>query len=132
MHLSGGRIDVAQLAQLVEWAHPMAVTCHKVFDRTPDAAHALEDVISTGCHRILTSGLQKTALDGISILSSLITQAAGRIIIMPGGGVRSSNIARLISETGAAEYHSSGLTPAAADYIADEKEVKLMVDILND
>src|ERR1019366_2476657 len=44
IHLSNGRIDTKQLAQLVEWAHPMAVTCHKVFDRTLDALQAIEDV----------------------------------------------------------------------------------------
>jgi copper homeostasis protein len=130
IHLPNGRIDTKHLAQLVEWAHPMSVTCHKVFDRTPDAAQALEDVIATGCSRVLTSGLQNTALEGVAVLAQLVARAAGRIIIMPGGGVRSSNIAQLIKETHATEYHSSGLLKKSDNYIADEQEVKSIVDLL--
>ena len=54
-------------------------------------------------------------------------QAAGRIIIMPGGSVRSANIAQLVIETGAMEYHSSGLLVKGGDFVADEGEVRGMV-----
>jgi len=125
--LRGGRIDIEVLSQIVEWAHPMSVTCHKAFDATPNALEALEDVIAAGCTRILTSGLQKTALEGAETLANLVAQAAGRIIIMPGGSVRSSNIAQLAQETGAKEFHSSGLVARGTNHIADEDEVRLMV-----
>ncbi len=131
IHLADGRIDKKNLALLVEWAHPMSVTCHKVFDRTPHALQALEDVISAGCTRILTSGLKPTAIEGSSTIKELIIHAAGRITIMPGGGVRSSNTTQLINETRATEYHSSGLLSKNTDYIADENETSLMVTILN-
>ncbi len=130
VQLPGGRIGTKQLKRLVALAHPMAVTCHKVFDATPDAFLALEDVIDAGCTRILTSGLKKTAIEGAPLLSQLITRAAGRIIIMPGGGVRSANIAALARETGAAEYHSSALIAKTTNYIADEEEARLMVNHL--
>jgi copper homeostasis protein len=108
----------------------MAVTCHKAFDRTPDAAQALEDVIATGCARVLTSGLAATAVEGATVLAQLVAQAAGRIVIMPGGGVRSSNIGQLVKEVHATEYHSSGIIQKSADYIADEEEVRMMVGVL--
>ena len=127
MQLADGRIDVENLKRLVEWAYPMAVTCHKVFDVTYDAFESLEDVIAAGCARILTSGLQKTAMDGAAVLADLVAQAGDRIIIMPGGGVRSSNMARLVAETGAMEYHSSGIIAKGAGYLADETEVRMMV-----
>jgi len=126
----GGRIDAEQLKRITEWAYPMAVTCHKVFDAIPDAAETLEAVIAAGCSRLLTSGLHKTAIDGAAVLSQLVAQAAGRIIIMPGGGVRSFNIAQLVKETGATEYHSSGLVTKGASHIADEQEVRMMVNVL--
>lgn len=127
IQLPDGRIDVEQMKRLTELAYPMTVTCHKAFDGTPDASEALEDVIAAGCGRVLTSGLHKTALAGASVLAQLVKQAAGRIIIMPGGGVRSSDLAQLVKETGADEYHSSALLTKAPDYIADEQEVRNMV-----
>ena len=120
IQLPDGRIDVELLSRLVEWAHPMSVTCHKVFDTTPNAFEALEDVITAGCSRILTSGLHKAALEGAGVIADLVAQAGSRITIMVGGGVRSSNISQLVSQTGATEYH-----------IADEAEIKLIVQALS-
>ncbi len=128
--LPNGNIDTEQMKRIVDWAHPMTVTCHKAFDRTPDAFKALEDVIASGCIRILTSGLKDTAINGAAMLAQLVSLAAGRIIIMPGGGVRSSNIAQLIKDTKATEYHSSGLITMGEPYIADEEEISLMVERL--
>ncbi len=130
IQLADGSIDKHNLARLVEWAYPMAVTCHKAFDRTPDAMQALEDVIETGCTRILTSGLKPTATEGTDTLAGLVRQAGSRIIIMPGGGVRSSNIGQLAAATKAAEYHSSGLISKSSDWLADQNEIELMVQTL--
>ncbi|MFI5196230.1 MAG: copper homeostasis protein CutC [Chitinophagales bacterium] len=130
VQLPGGKINTEQLKQITEWAYPMTVTCHKVFDASPDAFEALEAVIAAGCGRVLTSGLQKTALGGAALLSQLVVQAAGRIIIMPGGGVRSSDIAQLVRETGAKEFHSSALVAKGTNHIADEQEVRMMTDVL--
>ena len=126
--LPDGRIDIEAMKRIVEWASPMGVTCHKVFDETPDAFVAMEDLIDAGVERILTSGLLKTALQGAHLLYQLVAKSAGRIIIMPGGSVRSSNIAQLIKETGATEYHSSAIT--AHDNLANEEEVRAMVEQL--
>lgn len=130
VQLPGGRINTTQLKRFVEWAYPMAVTCHKVFDTAPDPFQALEDVIETGCTRILTSGSKKTAMEGSGILSKLIAQSAGRILIMPGGGVRSGNLAQLMRQTGAIEYHSSGLLSDSDNHIADRNEVGKMANLL--
>jgi copper homeostasis protein len=105
----------------------MEVTCHKVFDRVPDALQALEDVISTGCRRILTSGLQNTAVEGLTLLKQLVDLAQGRILIMPGGGVRSSNIAQLRAALNVDEYHSSAILPGNTSYMADSDEVRKIV-----
>ena len=57
--------------------------------------------------RVLTSGQQPTALEGATLLRQLVDQAAGRIIIMPGCGVRANNIAQIEAATGAKEFHTS-------------------------
>jgi copper homeostasis protein len=145
VHLQNGEIDTERFKRIVEWAYPMGVTCHRVFDATPDPFKALEEIIDCGCERILTSGQKSAAPEGIDILAQLVQRAGGRIIIMPGAGVRSSNIETLINGTGATEFHTSARmaapdpvtfrNPAIADagdwYIANEAELKKILEILN-
>lgn len=107
VHRQNGELDIDTMKQIVSWAYPMGVTCHRVFDRTPDPYQALEQLIELGCERVLTSGQASGAPDGIDLLAKLVTQANGRIIIMPGAGVRAANIERLIKGTGAVEFHTS-------------------------
>ncbi len=92
---------------LVDSAYPMEVSFHRAFDRTADPLQALEDIIDCGCSRILTSGQVPDAFNGKGLIKTLIEKAGGRIIIMPGSGVRSSNIIELAKFTGAIELHSS-------------------------
>ncbi|MBX2906036.1 MAG: copper homeostasis protein CutC [Taibaiella sp.] len=129
-HGSDRRIDVELLKRLVDWAGPMEVTCHKVFDRVPDANEALEAVISTGCSRILTSGLAATSTEGAETLAMLRVSAQGRIIIMPGGGVRSGNLRELVKSTGCTEFHSSGIIVNDGSFKANKNEVMEMVSTL--
>lgn len=102
-----GTVDIERTTQLVEAAYPLGVTFHRAFDRVFDSVKALEDVIKCGCERILTSGSRSNVVDGADNLKKLVEQANGRIIIMPGSGLRSSNIAEIAKKTGATEFHSS-------------------------
>lgn len=133
-----GEIDVEKLKQFVEWAYPMGVTCNRAFDATPDPFQALEYIIAAGCERILTSGQQSAAPDAGELLGKLVKQAGDRISIMPGAGIRSSNIKKLMAESGATEYHGSVRkatinpmsfsNPQVLDfgnvYLPDEEELK--------
>ncbi len=102
-----GLVNEAQLQQAVSLAYPMEVTFHRAFDRVSDPLIALEQVIAAGCTRILTSGLHPEVMAGTPLLKQLVQQAANRIVIMPGSGVRSSNLHQLRVATGAREFHSS-------------------------
>ncbi len=102
-----GTIDVERTKMLVQDAGKMEVTFHRAFDSTNNIVLALKDVISTGCKRILTSGLYKNVDDGLQNIQELVSLANDRIIIMPGSGVRSTNIEKLVSATNAIEFHSS-------------------------
>lgn len=102
-----GRVDGGRTARLVELAAPMKVTFHRAFDMTCDHREALEEVIKSGCYRILTSGMRNTAQEGADILRELVGQAQGRIQIMAGSGVNASN-ARLLRDTGVDALHMSG------------------------
>jgi len=105
-----GTIDKTRTSQLVNLAYPMSVTFHRAFDRTNDPFKAMEDIIESGCERILTSGQQPTASEGIELITTLIKQADERIIIMPGSGLRSDNITSVAKQSGAVEFHSSART----------------------
>lgn len=118
------------LASIVEWAGPMEVTCHKVFDRAPDAMAALDAVIKAGCKRVLTSGLASTATDGAGILQQMREAAGDRLIVMPGGGVRASNLELLMTATGCKEFHSSGLNGKSTNFLGDAEEIKQMRHLL--
>ena len=107
---SDGTVDKQRCKQLVDIAQPMGVSFHRAFDRTKDPFEALEDIISIGCERILTSGQKSVATDGAALLNELVKQANGRIIIMPGSGVRSDNIETLVKKTNATEFHTSART----------------------
>jgi copper homeostasis protein len=132
------------MQQVVELAYPMKVTCNRAFDAVPDPFAALETLIQCGCERILTSGLASSAPEGISLLKQLVAAANNRINIMPGAGVRSSNILQLANETGAFEFHTSArkavnnpmtfenpnVTDAGNMYVADADELKQIVSLL--
>ncbi len=78
VQLQHGPIDTERLKRIVDWAYPMGVTCHRVFDRTPDLFQALEEIIACGCERLLTSGGKSAAPDATDILAQLVKQANGR------------------------------------------------------
>jgi copper homeostasis protein len=103
-----GSIDTNRTKELVDIAGSMMqISFHRAFDRCIDPFKALEDIIATGCKRILTSGQVPNAADAQPLLKKLIEQAGDSIIIMPGSGVRSNNIKEIIQATGAKEIHSS-------------------------
>ncbi len=85
----------------------MSVTFHRAFDRTSNPVKALEDIISLGCDRILTSGQQPKAIDGTSLLAELEQKAEGRIILLVGSGVNEDNIRQIYDATHIHEYHFS-------------------------
>ena len=102
-----GNVDRPLMERLMEAADGLSVTFHRAFDVCRDPFRALEEIISLGCHRILTSGQQSTAEQGIPLLQELQKAAAGRITLLAGCGVNERNIARIARETGITEFHFS-------------------------
>lgn len=105
--MADGKIDLERTRKLVGLAFPMAVTFHRAFDLCADPFLGLEDVISTGASRLLSSGYKCGAAEGAPLISKLVNLAGSRIIIMPGGGLNESNIEETARVTGAVEFHLS-------------------------
>ena len=104
---SRGDVDIPLMRRLCDAASGISVTFHRAFDVCADPLAAFEDVLALGCDRLLTSGHESDAFKGRFFIAELVERAAGRIIVMPGCGVRRSNIARIAADTGAVEFHAS-------------------------
>ena len=114
-------INIEQNKVLVELANPFPCTFHRAFDEVLDYQQALEDVISCGFSTILTSGTFPNVMEGKEVLKQLVNQANSRIEIMPGGGLRSTNISELNEMVDANWYHSSAITDGSE--IASPEEI---------
>ncbi len=102
-----GDVDLVRTRELARLARPLAVTFHRAFDMTRDPAAALEALIALGVDRVLTSGQEADSVRGRVLLAALQRQAAGRIVVMAGGGITPENVQEVVRETGIAEVHLS-------------------------
>jgi len=109
-----GKLDAEALFHLCSHAKGLGTTLHRAFDLVPDPFEALETAISLGFERILTSGRERRALDGVPLLAELVQRAGERLSIMPGSGVRPDNVAHILDRTGAREIHASCRTATQA------------------
>ncbi len=114
-----GGIDAAACRVLMAAAGDMGVTFHRAFDLVPDQHAALEDIAALGCERILTSGGQPDAVAGAPRIRELVEQAGERVVVMPGAGVNSNNVAGLAGTTGAREFHASARRTLASRFRVD-------------
>lgn len=139
--LPNGNVDEERTKRMVDAAGAMNVTFHRAFDRSNDPYEALEAVIRCGCQRILTSGLQPNAADGIDLLTELVRLAGNRIEIMPGSGVTENNLLDILRSTGAKSIHSSAKVDVdpnqdppyagwARTWITSKEKVRTMADLL--
>ncbi|XP_037638376.1 copper homeostasis protein cutC homolog isoform X1 [Sebastes umbrosus] len=102
-----GRVDAELCMELLAAARPLPVTFHRAFDMVHDPVVALETLISLGFQRLLTSGCDNSALEGLPLIKRLVDQAKERIDIMPGGGITERNLQRILEGSGAQEFHCS-------------------------
>jgi len=116
-----GKVDIEVNEALVELAKPFPCTFHRAFDEVLDYEQALEDVISCGFSTILTSGTFPNVMEEKEVLKQLVIQANNRIEIMPGGGLRSTNISVLDEMVNTNWYHSSAITDGSE--IANPEEI---------
>ncbi len=93
------------------------ITFHRAIDVARCPFTVLEALVQLGVNRLLTSGQQPTVVAGVEVISQLMDRAAGRVIVMPGAGLRPDNVGAVVSATGVTEVHGS-----ASDWISDLAE----------
>jgi len=123
-----GKVNKKQNKELVHLAHPLSCTFHRAFDVVDDFKKGLEDVIDCGFKTILTSGRGKNVEEGLLDLEKIQKFAKDRIEIMPGGGLRSSNIKFIQDKLEPTFYHSSAITNQTET--ANPEEIKELKNFL--
>jgi len=128
-----GDVDVPACQEWIDVAHQQSdtstpnITFHRAFDVCTNPKQALEQIISLGCNRLLTSGQAPTAHEGVAMLKALTTQSAGRITLLCGSGVNVDNASEILSLSGAHEIHGSLRTGS----ITDANKVAAVIQNIN-
>ena len=99
-------IDIKRTKELIELSKPMSFTFHRAFDIVSKPKEALLQLIALGVHRLLTSGQEEKAEDGIDLLLELQKIAEDKLTILPGSGINSENCIHF-KNNGFTEIHSS-------------------------
>ena len=100
-----GTIDKERTAKLIELARPFPVTFHRAFDMTRDPFEALDTLLELGVDRLLTSGQELTAWQGLPLISELQKRAGEAMIIMPAVQVTAANAREIVQTAGLHEIH---------------------------
>lgn len=117
-----GDVDMDACRRFIDAAQGRNATFHRAFDVCRNPFKALEDVISLGFDRILTSGQSVDALHGADMIRRLHDKADGRIRIMAGAGVKPENAAEILALSHCDDLHASarslipsGMTASAGE-----------------
>jgi copper homeostasis protein len=117
---AGGLVDLKRCRQMVKLALGRQAVFHRAFDVVRDPLTALQQLIDMGVTRIMTSGQEASAYNGAANIAGYIRQAAGRIEILPAGGINRFTIADVIQRTGCDQVHAS-LSAASQDRSASRR-----------
>jgi copper homeostasis protein len=118
MLTAAGTLDIKRCRQMVKLAAGRQVVFHRAFDVVQDPRKALEQLIDLGVTRVMTSGQEASAYNGAANIGAYMSQAAGRIEILPAGGINRFTIADVIKRTGCDQVHAS-LSTTGRDRSAD-------------
>lgn len=105
-----GHIDMPIAQQLSDKAklYGLGITFHRAIDQCVDWHQAIEQVVSLGCERVLTSGLAANVEQGIETLKQMVEIADGRLSIMAGAGLTAQNVQSIVAHSQVREVHLSG------------------------
>jgi copper homeostasis protein len=123
-------INTIQNTELVNLAKPFPCTFHRAFDEVSDVFQSLEEIIECGFQTILTSGQMPNVVEGVNRLAKLVLKSNNRIMIMPGGGLRATNLDFIQEKTKATFYHSSAITNGTETATASSDEITALKSIL--
>ena len=103
-----GNLDLHRMSVLRECAGPLGLTLHRAFDVCRNPGRTLDEAVSLGVDRILTSGQASCCMEGREVLKKLVAQAHEKIEILAGGGVNEKVIRQILEDVRGCSFHMSG------------------------
>lgn len=102
-------INKEQTQKMVELIHKhnKEAVFHRAFDCVNDVDQAMLDLIECKVDRVLTSGLQSKAIEGLDTIKHLVNKYGKHIEILAGSGVNDTNAIEIFEKTGVNQIHSS-------------------------
>ncbi|MFV0395779.1 MAG: copper homeostasis protein CutC [Coprobacillaceae bacterium] len=102
-------IDIDRTKEMISLikSYDKEMVFHRAFDCVIDPIQSIETLISIGVNRILTSGLQATAMAGKDMLKLLQKEYGDKIEILAGSGINATNTKELMEYTKIRNIHSS-------------------------
>ncbi|EDX12821.1 copper homeostasis protein cutC homolog isoform X1 [Drosophila simulans] len=113
-------INVDQCRHVLLASGGLPVTFHRAFDLTDQKSmdENVDMLRELGFRRLLSSGFRPTAADGVDCLAQLIAKHQRDFIVMPGAGIKVSNLEEILTVSRCLEFHASALDTAGEDYVA--------------
>ncbi|MFT4538087.1 MAG: copper homeostasis protein [Planctomycetota bacterium] len=112
---AAGSVDVQAMRRFKDACGDLELTFHRAFDVARDAQASLDDLLSLGIERLLTSGQCARAEQGAELIATLVRRAGSDLSVMAGSGVSSQNVEAIVRATGVLEVHASaGRTRASS------------------
>lgn len=102
-----GTIDVDRCSKIRKIIGDKQAVFHRAIDVVPNLYQSLDSLISMGYDRVLTSGQQHNSIEGMETIKKMLEYVNGKIEILPGGGIRKTNIDLLLNHTGCSQCHMS-------------------------
>ena len=100
-----GTVDTERTRELVSIASGKPCVFHRALDVVPDWKRALDQLISLGVTRVLTSGQQSDVFFALDTIREMIEYADGAIEILPGAGITLENVQKVVDATRCTQVH---------------------------
>ena len=118
-----GTVNTEQTKAFVDLAEGRPCVFHRALDVVPDWKRALEQLISLGVTRVLTSGQRSNVFFALETIREMIEFADGRIEILPGAGITLENAGRVVRETGCSQVHLARHRILTDPSVANNREI---------
>lgn len=104
-----GSLDQDKNKAMIDLIHSYGkeAVFHRAFDCCQDPFETMAALVALGADRVLTSGLQAKAMDGIALITQLQAQFGQQIQILAGSGINASNAKKMMDQSGISQVHSS-------------------------
>ncbi len=109
--MADGGPNMELMSAVASLAPESELTFHRAIDRSRSPMQVLDACLANGVDRILTSGSNSLAVEGIPVIRSLVERAGSELVIAAAGGLNADNVVRVIEQTGVTEVHFAAQRP---------------------